>query len=68
METAYAGYGMWFFAGRGWGDLPQYTALNWAVPYQEMDSRLESFYGVGGQGGRDAAGAGNYGLFAGGVY
>jgi len=50
METAYAGYGMWFFAGRGWGDLPQYTALNWAVPYQEMDTRLESFYGVGGQG------------------
>ena len=68
METAYTGYGMWFFAGRGWGDLPQYTALNWAVPYQEMDTRSEPFYGVGGQGGRDAAGPGNYGLFAGGVY
>jgi hypothetical protein len=68
METAYTGYGMWFFAGRGWGDLPQYTALNWAVPYQEMDTRLEPFYGVGGQGGRDAAPAGNYGLFSGGVY
>ncbi len=68
METAYTGYGMWFFAGRGWGDLPQYTALNWAVPYQEMDARRETFYGVGGQGGRDAAGPGNYGLFSGGVY
>ncbi len=68
LETAYTGYGMWFFAGRGWGDLPQYTAVNWAVPYQEMDTRLESFYGVGGQGGRDAAGAGNYGLFTGAVY
>jgi hypothetical protein len=68
METAYTGYGMWFFAGRGWGDLPQYTALNWAVPYQEMDTRREPFYGVGGAGGRDAAGPGNYGLFAGGVY
>ncbi len=68
METAYTGYGMWFFAGRGWGDLPQYTALNWAVPYQEMDARRKPFYGVGGQGGRDAAGPGNYGLFAGGVY
>jgi hypothetical protein len=68
METAYTGYGMWFFAGRGWGDLPQYTALNWAVPYQEMDTRREAFYGVGGAGGRDAAGPGNYGLFAGGVY
>jgi len=68
METAYTGYGMWFFAGRGWGDLPQYTALNWAVPYQEMAARRETFYGVGGQGGRDAAGPGNYGLFSGGVY
>jgi hypothetical protein len=68
METAYTGYGMWFLAGRGWGDLPQYTALNWAVPYQEMDARSKPFYGVGGQGGRDAAGPGNYGLFAGGVY
>jgi hypothetical protein len=68
METAYAGYGMWFFAGRGWGDLPQGTALNWAVPYQEMDARSETFYGVGGVGGRDAAAPGNYGLFSGGVY
>lgn len=68
METAYTGYGMWFFAGRGWGDLPQYTALNWAVPYQEMDTRLEPFYGVGGPGGLAAAASGNYGLFSGGVY
>jgi hypothetical protein len=68
METAYSGYGMWFFAGRGWGDLPEGTALNWAVPYQEMDTRREAFYGVGGFGGRDAAGRGNYGLFSGGVY
>ena len=68
METAYTGYGMWFFAGRGWGDLPEGTALNWAVPYQEMDTRSEPFYGVGGNGGRDAAGPGSYGLFGGGVY
>ncbi len=68
METAYAGYGMWFFAGRGWGDLPQGTALNWPVPNQEMDVRGEPFYGTGGTGGRDAAAAGNYGLFLNGVY
>ncbi len=69
METAYAGYGMWFFAGRGWGDLPQGTAYDWPVPNQEMDARREPFYGTGGTGGRDAAGPGNYGLFApGGVY
>ena len=68
METAYTGYGMWFFAGRGWGDLPQYTAFDWAVPNQEMDARSEPFYGTGGTGGRDAAGPGNYGLFSGGIY
>jgi len=68
METAYTGYGMWFFAGRGWGDLPEGTALDWPVPYQEMDSRAETFYGTGGVGGRDAANRGNYGLFGGGVY
>ncbi len=68
METAYTGYGNWFFPARGWGDLPQYTAIQWPVPYQEMDARAQPFYGFGGQGGASAAAAGNYGLFAGGVY
>jgi len=69
LETAYTGYGMWFFAGRGWGDLPQYTATQWPVPYNEMDARAHSFYGFGGPGGASTAAAGNYGLFQpGGVY
>jgi len=69
LETAYTGYGMWFFAARGWGDLPQYTATQWPVPYNEMDARREGFYGFGGPGGAAASGAGNYGLFGpGGVY
>ena len=68
METMYAGYGMWYFAGRGWGDLPQGTALYWPVPYQEMDTRREAFYSAGGVGGTGSAPNGNYGLFAGGVY
>jgi len=69
LETAYAGYGMWFFAARGWGDLPQYTATQWPVPYNEMDARGTPFYGFGGPGGVSASGPGNYGLFApGGVY
>jgi len=67
METMYAGYGMWYFAGRGWGDLPQGTALYWPVPYQEMDTRRQVFYPSGG-GGTGSAPNGNYGLFAGGVY
>ena len=68
METAYTGYGSWFFAMRGWGDLPQYTTTQWPVPYNEMDARGEGFYGFGGPGGQSAAGPGNYGLFSGGVY
>lgn len=68
METAYTGYGTWFFAMRGWGDLPEFTTLQWPVPYQEMDSRSAPFYGLGGPGGQSAAAAGSYGLFSGGVY
>jgi len=69
LETAYTGYGNWFFAGRGWGDLPQYTATQWPVPYNEMDARSEAFYGFGGPGGVSGAAPGNYGLFApGGLY
>jgi hypothetical protein len=68
IETAYAGYGMWYFAGRGWGDLPQGTALYWPVPYQEMDTRFQTFYSAGGVGGVGGAPNGNYGLYAGGVY
>ncbi len=68
METAYTGYGMWYFAGRGWGDLPEGTALYWPVPYQEMDTRAQAFYPSGGVGGPGAAPHGNYGLFAGGVF
>jgi hypothetical protein len=67
METAYTGYGNWFFPARGWGDLPQNTATQWPVPYQEMDARRTSFYGFGG-GGASSAAPGNYGLYAGGVY
>ena len=68
METMYTGYGMWYFAGRGWGDLPEGTALYWPVPYQEMDTRKEVFYPAGGKDRPGGAPAGNYGLFAGGVY
>jgi hypothetical protein len=64
----YTGYGMWYFAGRGWGDLPQGTPLYWPVPYQEMDTRRQTFYSSGGVGQTGGAPNGNYGLFAGGVY
>jgi hypothetical protein len=67
METAYTGYGNWYFASRGWGDLPERTATQVPVPYQEMDSRAKPYYGMGG-GGPGSAGPGNYGLFSGGLY
>jgi hypothetical protein len=68
METAYTGYGMWYFSSRGWGDLPEGTALYWPVPYQEMDTRQQVFYSAGGPGQTGGAPRGNYGLYAGGVY
>ncbi|PYO43427.1 MAG: hypothetical protein DMD29_02315 [Gemmatimonadetes bacterium] len=68
VETAYCGYGMWFFAGRGWGDIPEGTALNWPVPWEELFVRSMPIYGTGGLGGPESSGRGSYGLFDGGVY
>jgi hypothetical protein len=62
METAYTGYGMWYFAGRGWGDLPEFTPLHHPVPYQELDVRSQALYNIGGPGGVDGAPRGTYGL------
>src|SRR5581483_4474056 len=39
METAFTGYGMWYFDSRGWGDLPEGTAMHFPVPYQEGETR-----------------------------
>lgn len=44
METAYTGYLVWFTDMRGWGDLRANTAVEWPVPYQEMQSRQKPFY------------------------
>ena len=57
METAHSGWGAWYFDGRGWGDLPQGTAQHWPVPYQEMDTRRQSFFSVTGP-----QTPGNYGI------
>ncbi len=69
LETMYTGYGMWYFAARGWGDLPEGTPIQWPVPYQEMDARAEPFYPMGGLNQPGSAGPGNYGLkVSGGVF
>jgi len=64
METAFIGYGSWYFDDRGWGDLPEGTALNWPVPWQEMDARVEPFYNMPdvGKGTLPGAARGTYGL------
>jgi hypothetical protein len=62
METAYTGYGQWYFDGRGWGDLAEGTPLEWPVPFQEMDARGHPFYNLGGVGGPMGAAKGTYGF------
>jgi hypothetical protein len=44
IETAFTGYAQWYLDSRGWGDLAEKTALQWPVPYQEMDARGQDFY------------------------
>jgi hypothetical protein len=62
METAYSGYMTWFQDSRGWGDLPAGTAIHWPVPNEEMDSRQEPFYNMGGAGQPGSAAKGTYGF------
>jgi len=68
IETAYLGYGQWYFASRGWGDLPEGTPIHWPVPNEEMLVRGQPFYSLGGVGFSGGSAKGNYGLFTGGVY
>jgi hypothetical protein len=62
METHSTHMGAWYIDSRGWGDLPQYTALDFPVPFQELDVRKQAAYSTGGQGGNDSqAVLGTYG-------
>jgi hypothetical protein len=65
METAYTTYGAWFFDGRGWGDLPEGTAVHWPVPWQEANARLIDPYNMGGVGNPGGAGVSTYGYGSG---
>ena len=46
----------WYLDSRGWGDLPEGTAVQWPVPYQEMDARIQPFYGMAGQSAKSSYG------------
>jgi hypothetical protein len=61
METAFTGYGQWYFDSRGWGDLIVDTAYEFPVPWQELAARQLPFYSLGG-GGKSSATKGTYGF------
>lgn len=65
LETAFTAYGAWFFDSRRWGDLPEGTAVQWPVPFQELDARLRPLYNLGGAGNPGAAGPSSYGFGSG---
>lgn len=44
VETSFTGYAQWWLDSRGWGDLVEGTALEWAVPWQELFARLGDTY------------------------
>jgi hypothetical protein len=63
METMFVSYVSQWYSGRGWGDLPEGTPVHWPVPYQEMDTRRQAFYNMGGVGREGGSvGKGTYGL------
>ncbi len=62
MEISYSTYAGWYQDSRGWGDLPQGTAIQWPVPNEEMDSRQQPFYNMGGLGLPGSAAKGTYGF------
>jgi hypothetical protein len=61
IETTYSGFGRFWIDGRGWGDLVTNTALEFPVPYQEMQTRLKPYYLLGAGFG-SAAATGAYGF------
>ena len=62
LETEMTMAGAWFVDARGWGDLAEGTAVNFPVPFQEMDAREKPAYNLGGVGGVGGAARGIYGF------
>jgi hypothetical protein len=63
LETTYRGLHMasWYFNGRGWGDLAEYSFLQMPIPAQELELLGEPVYTFGGIGGDFSAPVGTYG-------
>lgn len=61
IETAMTSFGRWWIDSRGWGDLPQGTAQEYPVPYEEMQARQKPSYSLGGGTG-SSSGKSTYGF------
>ena len=62
IETVYQHFAGWLLDMRGWGDLAEGTPLQWAPPYQDLQSRRRPLYSTGvGTSGGFAAAVGTYG-------
>ncbi len=66
LEVMLTHFGDWYFDARGWGDLPEGTALHWPVPWEDMMARgypRARIYNTGGLGAGNTATAarGTYG-------
>ena len=51
METAYGHFAAWYFDSRRWGDLAINTPVDWAPPYQDLQTRFRvglQIYSTGG--------------------
>ena len=57
LEEAYTIWGGWWVDGRGWGDLPIGTVVEYPTPYQELQTRVMAIYAES-----RVAAKGNYGL------
>jgi len=58
LEEMYTSWGAWWIDGRGWGDLPIGSVLEYPTPYQELQTRQETIYSTS----RLAPAKGTYGL------
>jgi hypothetical protein len=61
IEEAYTHFAAWFIDMRGWGDLPEGTGIDWAVPFTDLQVRLHPNYSTGGGLPGSSAAHGTYG-------
>jgi hypothetical protein len=61
VEEQYTHFMAWFIDGRGWGDLPEGTPLQWATPYADLQVRNKPIYSLGGGTLPSSAAKGTYG-------